>query len=91
MARGHSLDQFGEVINYHKDSRVVVVSGAYIKMVILNQFIEIPTLDFFQVKSNVTKFVTYLLTRETGTDSRTDQRYDECQARYGVPVFAPEP
>ena len=33
-------------------------------MVILHQFVEIPTLDIFQVKPNVTRFVTYLLARE---------------------------
>ena len=33
-------------------------------MVVLDQLIEISTLDIFQVKPNVTRFVTYLLARE---------------------------
>ena len=36
-------------------------------MVILDQLIEIPTLDIFQVKPNVTRPVTYLLAREALT------------------------
>ena len=33
-------------------------------MVILHQFVEIPTLNILQVKPDVTRFVTYLLVRE---------------------------
>ena len=61
-----------QLSNYHKDFRVVVLWRAYFKMVILNQFIGIPTLDFLQVKSYVTTFVTYLLVREALTHVLTN-------------------
>ena len=41
-------------------------------MVILDQLIEIPTLDVFEVKSNVTRFVPYLLPREALTHVLTN-------------------
>ena len=50
-------------------------------MVILDQLIEVPTLDIFQVKPNVTR----------GTDSRTDQRCGEYLAKYCVLGFATPP
>ena len=41
-------------------------------MVILDQLIEVPTLDIFQVKPNVTRPVTYLLAREALTHVLTN-------------------
>ena len=41
-------------------------------MVVLDQLNKIPTLDIFQVKPNVTRFVTYLLAREALTHVLTN-------------------
>ena len=58
--------------------------------VVLDQLIEIPTLDNFHVKPNATQFVTYLLAREAQTHVLTNAT-TEAMARNGVPVFAPAP
>ena len=59
MTAGYSLRKL--MVNYHQDACFVVIGGAYFQMVFLNQLIEIPTLDIFQVKLNVTRSVAYLL------------------------------
>ena len=72
MAAGYSLRKLGEMVNYHQYAGVIVIGGAYFQMVILDQFIEIPTLDIFQVKPNVYRPVTYLLAREALTHVLTN-------------------
>ena len=72
MVAGYSLRKLGEMVNYHLYADVIVIGGAYFQMVILDQLIEIPTLDIFQVKPNVTRPVTYLLAREALTHVLTN-------------------
>ena len=74
MAAGYSLRKLGEMVNYHQYAGVIVIGGAYFQMVILDQLIEVPTLDIFQVKPNVTRPVTYLLAREALTHVLTNTR-----------------
>ena len=72
MAAGYSLRKLGEMVNYHQYAGVIVIGGPYFQMVILDQLIEVPTLDIFQVKPNVTRPVTYLLAREALTHVLTN-------------------
>ena len=60
------------MVNYHQYAVVIVIGGAYFQMVILDQLIDLPTLDIFQVKPNVTRPVTYLLAREALTHVLTN-------------------
>ena len=64
MAAGFSRSKLVEGINYQQNDHVVAVWWANFKVVVLDRLIEILTLDIFQVKPNVTRFVTYFMVRE---------------------------
>ena len=55
--------EFGEVIDYDQDAGIVV-RGADFQVVVLDQFVEVSTLDVFQLESYIAGIIEYLLTGE---------------------------
>ena len=64
MTTRDSLCELGKMVDDDQDAGVVVVGGADLQVVVLDQFIEVPALDIFQMESDVTRLITYLLTGE---------------------------
>ena len=66
------LCKFRKVVNDDQNAGVVVVRGADFQVVILDQLVEIATLNVFQLKSYITGFVAHLLTGEALADISAD-------------------
>ena len=57
MTTRDCLCKLGEVVDDDQDAGVVVVRGADLQVVVLDQFIEVPALDVFQMESDVTRLI----------------------------------
>ena len=64
MTTRHSLSKLGIKVNDHQNASVTIDRWTYFQAIVLDQLIEIATLDVFQVKPDVTRFVKDLLERE---------------------------
>ena len=65
LTAGYSFSNFEELIFYDdEDPSIASIRGAELHVVILNQLIEVPTLDVFEVETDVARFVSHLLARE---------------------------
>ena len=59
MTTRDRLREFGEMVDYDQDAGIVFVRGADFQVVLLDQFVKVPTLDVFQLESYVTRLITY--------------------------------
>ena len=64
MTARNRLRELGEMVDYDQDAGIVIVRGADFQVVVLDQFVEISTLDVSQLESYITRLIAYRLTGE---------------------------
>ena len=64
MTARNRFRELGEIVDYDKDAGIVIVRGADFQVVVLDQFVEVSTLDVFELELYITRLIAYLLTGE---------------------------
>ena len=72
MAARHWFRKFGEVVNQDQDASMAVDGDVDFFMVVLDQFIGIPTMDLLVMDADVPRIVTNLLARKALADVFSD-------------------
>ena len=64
----YSFSEFGETVNDDQYSRVAIIGGAELLVIIFHQLVEVPTLDVLEMKTEGARLISFLLTSMALTD-----------------------
>ena len=65
MTAWYGFGNFRKVVNDNQNPGVAVIGGAKLHVIVLDQLIKVSTLNVFPMETNVPRFVSKLLARET--------------------------